>query len=192
MKIQLTEISKIKANPDNPRVIKDDKFKKLVKSIQEFPQMMQIRPIVVNDEMMILGGNMRLRACIEAGLKKVHYIKAVNLTPEQQKEFIIKDNSNFGEWDWDTLANEWDDFNLSDWGLDVPKWNENYYDIDENKEQEEKLTPSSYDDKYSSFEIIMLYDNKLKLIEVLNEIKTKYMLNKQEEALMELIKLYSK
>jgi hypothetical protein len=121
MNIQKVKINSIKSNPNNPRLIKDDKFHKLVKSIKEFPQMLELRPIVVNDEMVILGGNMRHKACIEAGLKEVTIVKAKDLTEEQQKEFIIKDNVGFGEWDWDVLANEWDAENLEEWGLDVWK-----------------------------------------------------------------------
>jgi DNA modification methylase len=120
MKSELIPISKVKANPNNPRIIKDEKFKKLIKSIQEFPQMLEIRPIVVNEEMIVLGGNMRLKACQEAGLKEVHIIKASELTEEQQKEFIIKDNVGFGEWDWNDLANNWDSDKLEEWGLDIP------------------------------------------------------------------------
>ncbi len=118
--IQITAITELRLNKDNPRVIKDDKFKKLVKSIQEFPQMLEIRPIVVNEEMVVLGGNMRLKACIEAGLTEVPIIKASSLTPEQQKEFIIKDNVGFGEWEWDVLANNWETEKLTEWGLDIP------------------------------------------------------------------------
>lgn len=118
--MQLVNISEVKTNPNNPRIIKDDKFKKLVKSIQEFPEMLKLRPIVVNEEMIVLGGNMRLKACKEAGLKEVHIIKASDLTEEQQKEFIVKDNVGFGEWDWDMLANEWDAEKLDEWGLDLP------------------------------------------------------------------------
>ena len=116
----IVKITEIKSNPNNPRIIKDDKFKKLVKSIQEFPQMLKLRPIVVNNDMVVLGGNMRLKACKEAGLKEVHILKADELTDEQQKEFIVKDNVGFGEWDWDMLANEWDTDKLEDWGLDLP------------------------------------------------------------------------
>jgi hypothetical protein len=119
MKIETVKISAVKSNPNNPRIIKDDKFKKLVTSIKEFPQMLDIRPIVVNDEMIVLGGNMRLKACIEAGIKEVSIIKANDLTPEQQNEFIIKDNVGFGEWNWDDLANSWDTEQLTEWGLDV-------------------------------------------------------------------------
>jgi DNA modification methylase len=122
MIIEKVKIDLVKSNPNNPRIIKDDKFKKLVTSIKEFPQMLNIRPIVVNDEMIVLGGNMRLKACIEAGIKEVAIIKANELTPEQQNEFIIKDNVGFGEWDWNELANTWDAEQLVEWGLDIPSF----------------------------------------------------------------------
>ena len=120
MKTEKVKIGKIKNNPNNPRLIKDDKFKKLVKSIKEFPEMLEIRPIVVDKDNIVLGGNMRLRACQEAGLKEVYILQADKLTEKQQREFIIKDNVGFGEWDWDDLANEWDVDELEDWGLDLP------------------------------------------------------------------------
>ena len=120
MKVDKVKISEVKTNPKNPRLIKDDKFKKLVKSIQEFPQMLELRPIVVDENNIVLGGNMRLKACKEAGLKEVFVVKADNLTEQQKDEFIVKDNVGFGEWDWDILANEWDTDKLEDWGLDLP------------------------------------------------------------------------
>jgi len=113
-------ISKIIPNPANPRIIKDDKFKKLVKSIEEFPQMLELRPIVVDSNMVVLGGNMRLKACLAAGLKEVPVIIADQLNEQQKAEFIIKDNVGFGEWDWDLLANQWDVEALEDWGLELP------------------------------------------------------------------------
>ena len=113
-------ISQVIPNSTNPRIIKDDKFKKLVKSIEEFPQMLELRPIVVDSNMVVLGGNMRLKACIAAGLKEVPIIVADQLTDAQKGEFIIKDNVGFGEWDWDLLANEWDVEALTDWGLELP------------------------------------------------------------------------
>ena len=113
------KISDVKSNPNNPRIIKDDKFQKLVKSIKEFPEMLNIRPIVVNADMVVLGGNMRLKACKEAGIKEVAIIKADDLTDEQQKQFIIKDNVGFGEWDWEDLANNWDENELAEWGLTI-------------------------------------------------------------------------
>jgi DNA modification methylase len=118
--MQKVKINSIKTNPKNPRLIKDDKFKKLVKSIQEFPQMLELRPIVVDENNIILGGNMRYKACIEAGLKEIYILKAEDLTEQQKDEFIVKDNVGFGEWDWDILANEWDTDKLTDWGLDLP------------------------------------------------------------------------
>lgn len=118
MKAKKVNIDTIYQNPNNPRIIKDIKFRKLVKSIRDFPQMLEIRPIVVNKDKVVLGGNMRLTACLEAGLKQV-YIVEVDLNEEQEKEFIIKDNIGFGEWDWDILANEWDSTQLSEWGLDA-------------------------------------------------------------------------
>ena len=121
MKVDKVKISEVKTNPKNPRLIKDDKFKKLVKSIQDFPQMLEIRPIVVDENNIVLGGNMRLKACKEAGLKEVFIVRAENLTEEQKGEFIVKDNVGFGEWDWDILANEWDAELLNDWGLFVPE-----------------------------------------------------------------------
>jgi DNA modification methylase len=122
MKTQTVPINEVKSNPNNPRIIKDDKFKKLVASIKELPQMLELRPIVVNDDMIVLGGNMRLKACKEAGLKEIPIIKASELNEEQQRAFIIKDNVGFGEWDWDALANEWDAEQLDEWGLDVPNF----------------------------------------------------------------------
>lgn len=121
MHFQYLKINKVLPNPENPRVIKDHKYKSLVKSIQDFPKMLEIRPIVVNSDMVILGGNMRLRACQEAGLKEIPVIIAKDLTESEQREFTIKDNVSFGEWDWDVLANDWDDSELNDWGLDVWK-----------------------------------------------------------------------
>jgi ParB-like chromosome segregation protein Spo0J len=119
MNIVKTKLSEVKLNPNNPRLIKDDNFKKLVQSIKDFPEMLEIRPIVVNADMVILGGNMRFKACKEAGLKEVPIIIADNLTEEQQREFLIKDNVSGGEWDWSLLA-EWDTEQLEDWGLEVP------------------------------------------------------------------------
>ena len=136
--MERVDIRQVRSNPDNPRFIKGDKFEKLVKSIREFPQMLELRPIVVNKDMVVLGGNMRLKACEEAGIEQVPIIFADNLTEEQQKEFIIKDNSSFGEWDWDLLANEWDVDMLNDWGIDVPNFDVED-SIDETPEKEEKL-----------------------------------------------------
>ena len=113
------KIDKLKPNESNPRIIKEAKFKKLVKSIKEFPEMLDLRPIVIDEENVILGGNMRYKACIEAGVKEVPVKIAKGLTEEQKKEFIVKDNVGFGDWDWDSLGNEWDNVKLGEWGMDV-------------------------------------------------------------------------
>jgi hypothetical protein len=130
-------ISKVKANKGNPRFIRDEKFTKLVKSLREFPDMAKLRPLIVNAEMVVLGGNMRLKAMQELKWETVPVIVADNLTPEQEAEFIIKDNVGFGEWDWEMLANQWDADLLTDWGLDIPHFDgelpeDNGEDIDPN------------------------------------------------------------
>ena len=142
-------INEIKPNPNNPRIIKDDKFKKLVKSIQDFPQMLELRPIVIDENNIVLGGNMRLKACIEAGLTDVPVKQAKELTEEQKKEFIVKDNVGYGEWDWDDLANNWDEQLLTEWGLDIPNFDAGGF-ADQNKEL-------SLDDVSDSMTITLKY-----------------------------------
>jgi len=122
--METVKISEVKLNPNNPRLIKDDKFKKLVRSIKDFPEMLNIRPIVVNSDMVILGGNMRYKACKEAGLKEIPII-ITDLSEDKQREFLIKDNTSGGEWDWEVLANEWDSEQLESWGLDLPAFDIN-------------------------------------------------------------------
>lgn len=113
-------VTELIPNPNNPRTIDKTKFKQLVKSIKDFPEMLDLRPIIVDTGMVVLAGNMRLKACIEAKIDKVPVIIAEGLTEEQKKEFAIRDNVNFGEWDWETLSNEWEIELLSDWGLSIP------------------------------------------------------------------------
>ncbi|QDP47391.1 MAG: hypothetical protein GOVbin2950_23 [Prokaryotic dsDNA virus sp.] len=139
MKANKIKVSKLKPNENNPRVIKGYKFEKLVKSIQEFPEMLKLRPIVVDENNIILGGNMRYKAAVQAGLKEVYAIQADDLTEKQKQEFIIKDNVGFGEWDWDSLANSWEVERLEDWGVDVPIFDK----IDSMEEEEELEIPQS-------------------------------------------------
>lgn len=151
--MQLINIQEVIPNENNPRFIKDYKFKKLVKSIKEFPQMLKLRPIVVNSDMVVLGGNMRLKACQEAGLKEVHIIKADKLTVKKQREFIVKDNVGFGEWDWDMLANEWDSQELEKWGLNMPIFQDNLSNTDDYKGSNPELEL----DNFMNSEIKRLY-----------------------------------
>ena len=122
--MKLVKITEVKTNAKNPRTIKDEKFRKLVKSIQEFPDMLNKRPLIVftdvDGKYVVLGGNMRLKACKEIGLKEIPVILADEWTEEQKAEFLIKDNVGFGEWDWDILTDEWDTDKLQDWGLELP------------------------------------------------------------------------
>jgi ParB-like chromosome segregation protein Spo0J len=133
----MIKLSTIKSNPNNPRVIKDHKFEKLKKSIDEFPKMMELRPLVINEDNIVLGGNMRLKALKDLGYKEVpeEWVKsAKDLTEDEQRRFIIADNVGFGEHDWEMLANEWDMQELEDWGLDgFP-----FEAAEETKEQEDK------------------------------------------------------
>ena len=133
MSVQLINISELTVNPNNPRIIKDEKFEKLVQSIKEFPDMLKYRPIVVDENNVILGGNMRFKACKAAKLKQVPVMKASELTEAQKREFIIKDNVSGGEWDWAMLQNEWDTEQLDAWGLDIPSFETQDYS-DKNEE----------------------------------------------------------
>src|SRR6056297_1815965 len=125
------KITDIKPNPNNPRFIRSEKFKKLVKSIKEFPEMLSVRPIVIDENNMVLGGNMRLKACIEAGYHDVPVMYSTGWTQKQKEEFIIKDNVGFGDWDWDVIANEWEPEQLEEWGLDLPGFDANEEDFKE-------------------------------------------------------------
>ena len=118
---ELMPIKSIKGNPKNPRIIKDDKFKKLVKSLQDFPEMANVRPVVCNTDMVILGGNMRWKAAIEAGWKEIP-VTVVDWPEDKQQEFVIKDNVIGGQWNWGDLANEWDVDLLNDWGFEFPDY----------------------------------------------------------------------
>ena len=173
MKTEKIKISKIKANPENPRVIKDDKFKKLVRSIKDFPEMLDIRPIVVDKNNMVLGGNMRLRACQKAGLTEVAIIKADQLTEEQQREFIIKDNIGFGEWDWDALANNFDASDLNKWGMEVPEMEE------ENEEQEQEVEFSEYLGESQNY-VVLTFDNDIDWLSAQTHFELKSVYSKRQ------------
>ena len=178
---QQVKLYKIKGNPNNPRIIKNDKFKKLVKSIQDFPQMLEKRPIIVDEDMMVLGGNMRLKASKDAGLKEVWIDIAEGWTKEQKDEFVVKDNVNFGDWEWDMLANEWDSVQLSEWGLDV--W-ENQDDtiVEDDNTYTRKIEAPTYEPKNEKPEPHKLYETK-KVSELIEKIQA-LKLPKTEEAFL--------
>ena len=187
MKTEKVKISEIHANKNNPRIIKDDKFRKLVKSIQDFPQMLEIRPIVVDEDNIVLGGNMRLKACKEAGLKEVYIVKAEGLTELQKDEFIVKDNIGFGEWDWDMLANEWESELLNDWGLEV--WQN---DDMSNLNEYEGLGAESKLDKFLNSELkrmFLVYDNETfeNVIAWFNKQQEKHELENHSQVILKLM-----
>lgn len=122
MTIEYVKTSEIVENNENPRYITESKFEKLKKSIKEFPDMLEKRPLIVDENMVVLGGNMRLKALKELGYKEIPIIRAIGWTEEQKKEFVIKDNLGFGSWDWDLLANEWNTTQLAEWGMDLPSY----------------------------------------------------------------------
>jgi len=166
-------IQQVKENPDNPRSIQKHKFTKLVNSIKEFPEMLKLRPIVVDDNNVVLGGNMRLKASIEAGLTEVWIEKASDLTPEQQKEFIIKDNSSFGDWDWDVLANEWDTEKLNDWGLDLPVLNEKA------EIEEQEIEFSEYLGESHNY-VVLMFDNDIDWLSAQTHFELKSVYSKRQ------------
>jgi len=171
--MRVMKLSDIKPNPNNPRLIKDDKFKKLCQSIKDFPEMLELRQIVVNKDMIILGGNMRYKAAKEIGLKEIPVIVADNLTPEQEREFLIKDNTSGGEWDWEVLANEWNSEELEAWGLDVPitkDLNEkDLFDIEIPFYTPSEIVPDV--NELANLDKTKLLIDKINLLEVENELK---------------------
>ena len=189
--MEIVKISAIKANSKNPRIIKDEKFRKLVQSIREFPDMLNKRPLIcftdVDGKYVVLGGNMRLKAAIEVGLKELPILLADDWTQEQRDEFLIKDNVGFGEWDWDQLANEWDPEKLNEWNVGV--WqsdnlsNENIYN---------GQNPDLELDKFLNSELkrmFFVYDNEtyLKVVNWFNELQEKHNLENHSQVILKLI-----
>ena len=189
IKVKITDI---KPNAKNPRIIKDDKFRKLVKSIEEFPDMLNKRPLIVftdvDNKYVVLGGNMRLKACKEIGLKEIPVIVADEWTEEQKAEFLVKDNVGFGEWDWDMLANEWDTEKLTDWGLGLPIFNDDLT----NNTSYEGLDQLSKLDKFLNSELkrmFLVYDNETfeNVINWFNELQQKHELENHSQVILKLM-----
>ena len=175
-------ITDIKPNPKNPRVIKDEKFAKLVQSLKDFPEMLEKRPLVcftnTDGKLVVLGGNMRLKAAKEVGLKKLPVVLAVDWNEEQKQQFLIKDNVGFGEWNWEELQADWDVQQLVDWGLDVPKWAEGL-DVnsmtDEDVDLEEEFDPiGNMDGKQR---VVFLFDGPEEAEIYLNSLKVDFKKN---------------
>jgi len=171
------DVTKLVPNEENPRLIKEHKFKKLVQSVKDFPEMLELRPIVVDDNNVILGGNMRFRAAQEAGLKKVPVIVASDLSEEKRKEFIIKDNQSYGEWDWDMVADKWEQTKLMEWGFESYHFgaSTDFLDMDDETEPMEEPAvlekPKVTDDGYVRYEIILLEESKKLVVETLAKIR---------------------
>lgn len=142
------EVKDIKLNEVNPRYIEDDKFRKLVQSIKKFPKMLDIRPIVVDEDMVVLGGNMRYRACLEAGLERVPVMRVLDLTEKQKQEFIVKDNIAYGKWDWDMLANQFDAYQLDEWALDIDP---SMFNVDGDDDSMDEATDTSKFNDYTIY-----------------------------------------
>jgi hypothetical protein len=159
-------IQDIRPNPENPRIIKDHKFKQLVESIKSFPQMLELRPIVIDENNVVLGGNMRLKACIEAGLTDVPVVQAKDLTDLQKKEFIVKDNVGYGEWDWEDLANSWDVEQITDWGLDI-----NGFDVNANDLSDEFSLPSGDKSPFQQMTFTLADEQSIQIKNAIEEIK---------------------
>jgi len=192
MNTKIIKLTDVKENKNNPRVIKDDKFKKLVKSIKEFPKMLEIRPIVVDKDNVVLGGNMRLKACKDAGLIEIPVLSAEHLTLEEQQQFIVKDNLSYGEWDWDFLTTDFDMTALTDWGMDIPSFN-----INEIEPQIDTAILGNKMDKYINNavkQIVLYYDIKeyKEVLETLDSISKEYKLNDNTESVNFLIDFYKK
>jgi ParB-like chromosome segregation protein Spo0J len=145
------KLKDIKPNPNNPRVLRDDKFQKLKQSITEFPKMLSLRPMVIDENNVVLGGNMRLRALQELGFTDIDeaWVKrSSDLTEEEKKRFIIADNVAFGEWDWDTLANDWDVVDLEAWGLDIPQFDTVEEEVIEEEEEQSNVIELKFNNEY--------------------------------------------
>lgn len=190
--MKIVKINEVKPNPKNPRLIKDEKFKKLVKSIQEFPDMLNKRPLIVftdvDGKYVVLGGNMRLKALKELNYKEVPIILADEWTEEQKAEFLIKDNVGFGEWDWDNLANEWESELLNDWGLNVPLFNDDMT----NNEDYEGLDQLSKLDKFLNAELkrmFLVYDNETfeNVVNWFNKQQDKHELENHSQVILKLM-----
>lgn len=188
----MKKLAEIKPNPKNPRIISEQKLKELARSLKEFPEMLYYRPIVVNKKGVILGGNSRYYALLDLGYEEVpdEWIvegKKFN-SAKKERQFVIRDNINHGNWDFDVIANEWDPVEVTEWGLPVWTTEDDVTEIDE--ELDEPKPPTAGSSEYSMFSIILHYDTKVMLVQLLDRIMEEYHYEKQEEALLKIIQSY--
>lgn len=188
MKIEKIRIDFLQENPENPRTINNDKLRKLVKSIREFPEMLEIRPVVVDKNNIVIGGNQRFRAALSAGLTEIPIIKADELTEEQRKQFIIKDNANMGEWDWDMVLETWNEDELKEWGIDLPDFTDNLT----NNETYEGLDALSKLDKFMNAEVkrmFLVYDAETfaHVIKWFNRMQEKYNVEDNNQVILKMM-----
>lgn len=175
--MQFSNITEIKPNPRNPRIIRDEKFKKLVKSLQDFPEMLEKRPLVVftdvDGKYVVLGGNMRLKAANEIGLKKLPIIIADDWTEEQKNQFLIKDNVGFGEWDFEQLVSDWDNDSLNEWGLQLPNWSPEINEMTEDElDINEEFDPIGTSSNLQR--VVFIFDGKDEAESYLNSLNVNY------------------
>ena len=188
MKIENIRIDFIQENPNNPRTINNDKMRKLTKSIREFPEMLEIRPVVIDKNNIVIGGNQRFRAAQAAGLTEIPVIKAEQLTEEQRKQFIIKDNTNMGDWDWEMVLESWNEDELKEWGIDLPDFNDNLT----NNETYEGLDALSKLDKFMSAEVkrmFLVYDAEtfVNVVNWFNKMQDKYNVEDNNQVILKLM-----
>lgn len=188
MKIENIRIDFIQENPNNPRTINNDKMRKLTKSIKEFPEMLEIRPVVIDKNNVVIGGNQRFRAAQAAGLTEIPVIKAEQLTDEQRKQFIIKDNTNMGDWDWEMVLESWNEDELKEWGIDLPDFNDNLT----NNETYEGLDALSKLDKFMSAEVkrmFLVYDAEtfVNVVNWFNKMQDKYNVEDNNQVILKLM-----
>jgi hypothetical protein len=171
--VELVPMGQIQMNPENPRTITKQKFAKLKKSIKDFPDMLYKRPLIIDEDGVVLGGNMRLLALKDLRYKEVPAMRAIGWTEEQKREFVVKDNVGFGDWDWDELANGWDEDKLNDWGLEVPVLNEQA-EIDE-----QELEFSEYLDESHNY-VVLLFDNDIDWLSAQTHFELKSVYSKRQ------------
>lgn len=191
METQMIKIKDIKPNPNNPRSIKKEQLEKLKKSIIAFPQMLNIRPIVINEDNIVLGGNMRLRALQDLGYDEVPYVRVQDLTPEQQEQFIIKDNVNYGDWNWELINIDWNLNNLTEWGLDIPAWlNDNEVEPEFDEDIRHKYLDTYINAKVKQIVLFLSAEQFEKAITDLEQIMDANNLESNTDAILFLIERY--